>query len=344
MRMFKRLTFTDRLRIEAMLKEKKSKREIADTLRVHISTIYRELDRGKYEHLNSDYTTEIRYSPDVAQSKIEETYSSMGPDLKIGKDHELANYLEHLMLDESYSPDAALGAVKHSGIQFNTSICRATLYSYIRKGVFLRLTVSDLPRHGKRKRSYHRVEPSRAPRGESIEKRPEEINERRTFGHWEMDTVVGGRNSKKALLVLTERLTRKEVIIRLPNKTADSTVKALDKLERRYGRKFSSVFKSITVDNGSEFADCEGLEKSVYGKRQRTKLYYCHPYSAYERGSNENQNILIRRFFPKGCSFDKITHKYIQHVESWINRYPRAIFDYRTADNLFDEYVFALGA
>jgi len=70
------------------------------------------LDRGKYEHLNSDYTTEIRYSPDEAQIKIEEAYSSMGPELKIGKNHELANYLEHLMFEKSYSPDAALGEIK----------------------------------------------------------------------------------------------------------------------------------------------------------------------------------------------------------------------------------------
>jgi len=201
-----------------------------------------------------------------------------------------------------------------------------------------------LPRKGKNKRTYERVEPSKAPRGESIEKRPKEINDRITFGHWEMDTVVGGRKSKKVLLVLTERLTRREIIIKLPDKTSASVVKALNRLERKYGRKFSSVFKSITIDNGSEFADCKGMEQSIFGKKTRTKLYYCHPYSAYERGSNENQNILIRRFFPKGSSFDNVKNSYIQRVEDWINKYPRAIFGYRTASNLFDEYVLALSA
>ena len=116
MRIFKCLTYTDRLRIEVMLREKMSKQAIADTLRVHVSTIYREIKRGAYEHLNSDYTTEIRYSPDIAQDKIDSAKSGMGADLKIGRDHELANFLENLILNESYSPGAALGEINRSGI------------------------------------------------------------------------------------------------------------------------------------------------------------------------------------------------------------------------------------
>lgn len=77
----------------------------------------------------------------------------------------------------------------------------------------------------------------------------------------------------------------------MPDQTAASVVAALNKLERRFGKKFSQIFKSITFDNGSEFMDCAGIEKSVYDKdRKRTKVYYCHPYSAYERGTNENIN------------------------------------------------------
>lgn len=342
MRIFKCLTYTDRLRIEVMLREKMSKQAIADTLRVHVSTIYREIKRGAYEHLNSDYTTEIRYSPDIAQDKIDSAKSGMGADLKIGRDHELANFLENLILNESYSPGAALGEIKRSGIKFQTTICEATLYSYIRKGVFLNLTMSDLPRRGKKKQKHQEVKAKKAPRGESIEKRPENINDRSEFGHWEMDTVVGCKKSKKTLLVMTERKARKEIIIRMPDKTAASTVKALDKLERKFGKAFQYIFKSITVDNGCEFADCTGMERSVLNGQQRTKVFFCHPYSAYERGSNENQNLLIRRFFPKGTSFDKIALKYIQHVEDWINNYPRGIHGYKSANDLFNEYLLSL--
>ena len=70
------------------------------------------------------------------------------------------------------------------------------------------------------------------------------------------------------------------------------------------GAKFREVFHSITVDNGCEFQDCEGMERSKRARKPRTKIFYCHPYSAYERGSNENMNRIIRRFFPKGTNFD----------------------------------------
>ena len=142
------------------------------------------------------------------------------------------------------------------------------------------------------------------------------------------------------MFVLSERLTRQEIIIKMPDQTAASVVAALNKLERRYGRKFPQIFKSITFDNGSEFMDCAGIEKSVYGKdRKRTKVYYCHPYSAYERGTNENINKMIRRFLPKGTDFRKVTAAYIQRVETWINNYPREILGFETSGSLFERYV-----
>lgn len=338
MRVYKQLTFTDRLRIEKMLKEGISKRKIAEVLRVHFTTIYREIKRGQYEHRNSDYTTEIRYSPDIAEKNYQESLRAKGPGLKIGKDHELARCLEHLIADKHYSPDAALGEIKRKGMKFSTTICRVTLYSYIEKGVFLRVTNKNLPRRGEKKGKYQRVRPARAPRGESIEKRPDEINHRSTFGHWEGDTIVGKRGSKRTLLCFTERMTRKEIIIRLPDKTAASVVKAMDRLERKYGGLFRKVFKTITFDNGSEFADCEGIERSAIRKgEKRTKVYYCHPYSAYERGSNENQNGIIRRPFPKGTSFDKVTLAQVAAVEDWLNDYPRALFGYKSANDMFSE-------
>ena len=88
------------------------------------------------------------------------------------------------------------------------------------------------------------------------------------------------------------------------DKTAASVVQALDSLEQEYGRAFPHIFQTITCDNGTEFSDHEGIERSATGEGQRTKLYYCHPYSAYERGTNENTNKLIRRFVPKGTNFE----------------------------------------
>lgn len=174
------------------------------------------------------------------------------------------------------------------------------------------------------------------------ENRDPEIAERTTFGHWEGDCVCGKKKTKEALFVLSERLTRQEIIMKIPDQTAASVVAALNKLERRYGKRFAKVFKSITFDNGSEFADCAGIEKSIYGKnRKRTKVYYCHPYSAYERGTNENINKMIRRFLPKGTDFRKVTAAYILRVETWINNYPREILGFASSNDLFTLHLAA---
>lgn len=342
MRRFRHLSFTDRLRIETHLKDGLKPKEIAEKMGVHISTIYREKGRGQYTHMNSDLTTEERYSPDIAEEQYRENLSAKGAPLKIGTDHALAQYIETKIAEEHYSPAAALGKIKEEGREFTTTISVGTLYNYIDSGVFLRITNADLPVKPKRKRNYRHVRPARAPRGESIERRPQEINERTTFGHWEMDCVEGKKGTKKTLLVLTERLTRQEIITPMPDQTAASVVRVLNRLERKYGKMFKTVFKSITVDNGSEFADCAGMERSVLTKGNRTKMYYCHPYSSWERGSNENQNKMIRRHFPKGFDFRTVTAAAIKRVEEWVNDYPRALFGWRSSGAIFQECLAAL--
>jgi IS30 family transposase len=133
---------------------------------------------------------------------------------------------------------------------------------------------------------------------------------------------------------------RDEIIVLLPDRTAGSVVKALDVLEKKYGRrKFRRTFKTITCDNGSEFADCQGMEHTHYGRGPRTKIYYCHPYSAYERGSNENANGLIRRFFPKGTDFSKVTKKAVRQVQDWMNQYPRKILGWKSAEDMMSIFM-----
>ena len=234
------------------------------------------------------------------------------------------------VLGTHYSPAAVLGEIKERGIEFQTTICETTLYSYIDKGVFLTITNKSLPEKGKKKRSYHKVKKAARPAaGSSIEERPKEIDARETVGDWEMDCVEGKKKTKKTLLVLTERKSRKEIIIPMRDQTSRSVVCALDSLERQYGAKFYKIFRTITVDNGSEFADCE-------------KVYYCHPYSSFERGSNENLNKMIRRWFPKRTDFRQVTTKAIHQVEEWINNYPREIHGFRTAESVFQEGVACL--
>ena len=113
-------------------------------------------------------------------------------------------------------------------------------------------------------------------------------------------------------------------------------------LEKEWGELFPRVFQTITVDNGSEFADCPGIERSILAEGSRTKCYYCHPYSSWERGSNENLNRMIRRKFPKGTSFADVTRKQVQNVEDWMNNYPRKVLGYLTAEMAYQTCVAAL--
>ena len=156
-----------------------------------------------------------------------------------------------------------------------------------------------------------------------------------------MDSIVGCKGSKAALLVLTERLTRYGLVFRVPDHTMGSVVKVLDRLERKLGKDFQRIFQSITVDNGSEFQDCDGMQKSLRRRQPRTTIYYCHPYTASERGSNENMNRIIRRFFPKGTNFDEVTAAEVAQAETWMNDYPRAILGWRSAGALFEENLAA---
>ena len=341
-KLFKHLSQNDRIKMETMLNSGHKVVEVAEYLHVHRSTIYREIKRGEYTHRNSDYTEETRYSSDLGQKNHDWNAQGKGRNIKIGNDRPLAEYIEGKIIEDKYSPEAALAAAAESGIEFTTSISVRTLYRYIDKGIFLKLTNKDLPVKGKRKKHNKRVKvQKRASAGESIENRPDEVKNREVFGHWEMDTVKGKQGvTKSCMLVLTERKTRDEIIVKLPDQKAASVVEAIDRLERKWGDMFTKVFRSITVDNGVEFSDYEGLERSVLHEgEKRTLAFYCHPYSSWERGTNENNNRLIRRHIPKGEDFDEKQERDIEYIENWINNYPRGIFGFKTSAQLFEEEI-----
>ena len=218
-------------------------------------------------------------------------------------------------------------------------VCTKTVYNMIDRGDFYKITNQNLPI--KRNKTHRRYKPiSRVAKnnitGRSIEEREEKINRREEVGHWEMDLVVGSGHS--CLQVLTERKTRKELIFKIPNKAQENIKRILDMLEKKFKDSFKNIFKSITSDNGVEFLDQKGIENSCLVKGQkRTICYYAHPYSSWERGSNENANRLIRRFIPKGSNIDKYSDKEIKEIEDWINNYPRKIFGYRTANQMYNE-------
>ena len=117
-------------------------------------------------------------------------------------------------------------------------------------------------------------------------------------------------------------------------------VDALDTLEKKVGSKvFPLIFQSITCDNGCEFADAAGIERSITGRGPRTEVYYCHPYRPSERGSNENQNGLIRRHLPKGTDLSTISYEETKRIEDWLNNYPRKMFGFLCSEQLFREEI-----
>jgi len=334
----KHLTEVERYKIETLLQEKMSPVEIAKRLGRNRRTIEREIQRGQVELLRSDLTTHTVYCAEVAQRKYKLSASNKGPALKIGHDHRLAKHIEDKIKKEKYSPDAVIGEIKTKGLKFESSICTKTLYNYIDKGIFANISNKDLPvKRNKKVRKYKKVKVSlKNIKGTSIEERPDSVDDRQEYGHWEMDCVVGKKGgSGAALLVLSERKSRKEIIRKMPDKTQKSVLEALDGLEKKYGNRFKEIFKTITVDNGVEFLDFKALERSLGNPDcKRVKIYYAHPYSAWERGTNENANKLIRRFIPKGTDISKISQADIRRIERWMNNYPRRIFGYRTPNEM----------
>lgn len=332
---YSHLTLEQRYQIEALEKAGVPVKEQARIIGVHRSTIYRELGRFRYSHRNSDWTETERYSPEKADSIYRQHLMEKGRELKIGKDIGFANYIENKIINERYSPAAALMAAENEG--FKTVISVSTLYSYIDNEVFFSVTNKMLPVKRNKKVRKNGKHQKRAARGTSIEKRPEKINKRDEFGHWEMDSVVGKQGvSKKAFLVFTERKTREEIVFLLRNHTAKEVVRVLNRIEKVIGTEsFRKIFRSITVDNGSEFSDFGGMERCRRSKEKRTDVYYCHPYSSCERGSNENGNKLIRRHIPKGRVFDDMTGSEVRAVQDWINLYPRKLLDKRCSSELF---------
>lgn len=335
---YKHLSERGRYRLEGCLESGMSVKEIAKKLNSHISTVYREIKRGQVKRISSELTEYCAYRANVAQNDYKKKVTNRRHSLKIEKYTKLAVYIQEKIGQDRYSPDAVTGLIKLKRPEFKGRICTKTLYNYIARGVFEGISNASLWEKRKRRRhSYRQVSRiSLKNKGSrSIEERPEQINNRLRYGHWEGDCIVGPRGTKKdGLFTLSERMTREQIIVKIESLTQSSVIKAIDTLENNYGCFFKDKFKSITLDNGREFLDWEAIEKSVISGKTRTLVYFAHPYSSWERGTNENQNRMIRRFIPKGTDISKLSNKDVERIENWMNNYPRKILGYKTANEL----------
>jgi len=341
----KHLTREERIVIERMSPGGLPPRDIAAVLDRHERTIERELKRGRVKHLDYELRTKYVYSSDRGQAVHDQNATAKGPGLKIGCNHATAEFIRCRIVEHKESPDVVAHRMKQAGME--GAVCTKTLYNYIDESVIPGVSNESLwekrKRRKQRRRGLRRLA-KRLSRGPSIERRPAEAESREVFGHWEMDLVVGPTHrSNTALLTLVERKHRRIIVRKIPDKTQTSVLEALRGIERHYGaRRFRQIFKTITVDNGSEFLDFEALEASVFSKQQRTQIFYAHPYSSWERGSNENGNRMIRRFVAKGRDIARFTHQTILDIEAWINNYPRRILEFMTSDELFAQELKAI--
>ena len=334
------MTWEERCKLEALRDADVPVSQIVKTLGLCKQAIYNELHRGEYTRIvtrNGMERDEVRYSADIGQQKADYAQSAKGRPLKIGKDRAYADFLEKKMLGiqedgkvdkrRRFSPAAALAQARAEG--FTTTVCTTTLYSYIDKQVFAHLTNKDLWVKGqKKKQKRETVKRIAHPLLPCITERPEAAANREEYGHWEMDLVVSRKGKKTVILTLTERTKREEMIFKLPNRKAKTIRKVFDKLEKAMPD-FKERFKTITTDNGSEFLEYEDLVKSIHGGK-RFEVYYCHSYAAWEKGTNENHNKMIRRWFPKGTDFGRVTRQELQELQDWMNNYPREILGWKT--------------
>lgn len=320
----KRLTDRERYYIQKQLEKKVSVSQIAADLGYSRGAIYYEIKRGTCEQIDTHLRKRKVYCWDYAAADAKSKQNHR-PNKKLAPDNPYLLRCVDLIKNKKYSPYAAMQIIGETA-----PICEVTLYSYIESGYILGIETRNLPyaKPRKKKRKHQTGKRKEFESGKkSIELRPAEVSDRQTYGHWEMDTVYSSKDDLHCLLVLSERKYREEIIIKIRDRTMQSVIKALDSMERKLGAPaFREKFKTITCDNGMEFADWKSIERSSRNKGKRTEVYFAHPYCSGERGTNENENKMIRRWIPKGDDIGLYSDEEIAGIMEWINTYPRKMF------------------
>ena len=330
----KHLNFKERMTIEIRLKDGFSVYKIAKELGRSINTITNEINRGTTTQVRQGKHIEI-YLADTGEAVYTKNRLKSCRTFKRLDCSEFINYTVDKIKNDSWSPDACVGeAILNGRFKRSQIVCTKTLYNYIDLGL-LDIKNTDLPIKLRRNTKPTRVKKHKKNLGTSIAERPIDINSRTEFGHWEIDTVIGEKSKNDSvLLTILERKTRYAIVLDIVAKTANAVTDALIRVRSLFGEQFSQVFKTITGDNGSEFADLSTIESET-----DTKVYFTHPYSSFEKGTNERHNGLIRRFIPKGKRIADYSSDDIAFIEEWMNTLPRRILNYKTPEELFEMYL-----
>lgn len=329
----------DRKIIEQLLKQGTKAKDIAAAIGVSPSVISEERRRGEvlfkriirekelkrnYYHGKETVVEEWLYVAKVAQADADLKKANSIKRFKIFKESGYVDFIDSLILSDPkrYSPDVANQIAKQNG--FN-GVSTKTLYNWIEAGL-MKVKSIDLLLKVKRK-PMSKIRQQKRKYGKSIDERPKEVETREEFGHWEGDSLIG-KEQKGQIITLVERKYRIGFMFKFNDKLAKNMVSVLRKLKKQYGNLFKEIFKSITFDNGSEFA---------YNKQMSryTNIYYAHAYRSCERASNENYNGIVRRFIPKGSDFTTLSQADIERINHYINTMPRKVLGYKTSLELF---------
>lgn len=333
------LTKDDRAKIQSLIEQvdENGKRifnnsYIANYIGVNKSTITRELRRIKSKiNIRSGKIKNRPYNADDAQNDYEFKRAMSKANYILDDFPKLKKYIEDKILIDKWAPDAISGYINsHELYKLDgfTSISTTTIYRAIHYGL-LKVKKEDTRRMIKFEKTGKystKGKLSESKLSYSIELRPDDINNRESFGNWELDTVVSTtKGTHKCLMTITERKTRYEIIGILEAKTKEEVIAKFKKIQEYLKKNIKKIINSITTDNGGEFAGfLEIIE--ITG----AKFYFCHPYASCEKGANEKHNSIIRYFIPKSTLIENYTVNEINNVCHWMNNYPRKVLNYLT--------------
>lgn len=305
----KHFTINERNKIEVLNKEGYSARKIAKIIGYHHSSVSRELARC------TDYYCAFKADKD---NRIK----SKNKGRKIKLNTKLKQHIEN-KLGETWSPEQIVGRDLEGTISFKS------IYNWIYKGL-LEVSLEVLRRKGRSRKAKDNRGKFNV--GTPISKRPIHVKKRTEFGHWELDTIVSSRGkSKGCMATFAEMKTRMYVAIKMKDRSQESMFEAIKQLTRSLPK---DAFKSFTSDRGKEFACYSNVEENL-----RIDFYFADPYSAWQRGTNENSNGLLREFYPKKTDLSLVKDEDLIDSLRKINARPRKCLAFNTA---FEEFLYEI--
>ena len=315
MNCYTHFTLEERCCLREYYKKGKSLREIAKLLGRNVSSVSREIRR------NRTYQNDISYYyPYTAQRKsnLRISYRHRG----VFWERKVLDYIEE-KLALTWSPEQ----ISNSESEFKLPSFK-TIYRWLYEGYICKGNVKVLRKKGKTRKRLGTG--GRFTTGKSIRKRDKSVYKRKEFGHWEVDTVVSGRGKTKACFAtIAERKTRYYIAVKIPNRTGNEMAKALISTLSKLPK---GAVKTITCDRGSEFSEWREIEKSL-----NCNMYFADPYCAWQKGTNENLNGLLREFYPKGKNLERVSEKTLKKNLALINARPKKVLNFKKPLDLFNE-------